>query len=457
MQTQTARPHADGEDPNRADEEDPNRADEEGANDDAAPLKLLAVSFSYPPLAYPRSSQVARLLKHANASTVMVCADERGARTDPTIEPDAEARLSATLRLDFAPTLFTRTVSSLLYRLHRPSWRRMNMAPDKYAAWKNAALVAVGDLLERARFAPDAVVTFAQPFTDHLVGLELKRRYRLPWAAHFSDPWTDNPFTAYDERTRRLNLALEKSVIEEADLTIFTSRETVERVFEKYPDELRERARVLPQCFDPALYGARALADGPLIVRYIGNFYGARSPEPLCRALAALHAERPGALMGVRFEVVGAAGDPALIARYGCEGLPEGLLVFRPTVSYSESLRLMGESDGLLVIDAPAEVSLFLPSKLIDYVGAARPILGLTPPGAARDVIERLGGPTADPSDTEAICRAVASFLETLRARREAGALDEWGAPEVRREYEATHVAREFDRILREAVARAGA
>lgn len=419
------------------------------------PLRLLAVSFSYPPLAYPRSIQVARLIKYSNASTAMVCAEERGARTDATIEPDAEERLSAILRLEFAPSRITRTVNRLAYRLHRPSWMRLNMAPDKYAGWKDDALRAIGAFLDGEGFAPDAVVTFAQPFTDHLVGLELKRRYNLPWAAHFSDPWTDNPFSAYDERTRRINLALERSVVEEADRTIFTSRETVERVFEKYADELRARARVLPQCFDPELYPANESEDldGEFVVRYIGNFYGTRSPEPLCRALASVQAARPGALSRVRFEIVGGS-DPQLVARSGCENLPEGLLVFRPTVSYSESLRLMAESDGLLVIDAPAEVSVFLPSKLIDYVGAARPILGLTPPGAACDLIERLGGPTAHPSDVEAMGRAVESFLETLRMRREAGARDAWGAPEVRREYEASHVARSFDRMLRETVRR---
>ena len=57
--------------------------------------QLLAVSFAYAPLAYPRSIQVARLLKYARASTALVCADEPGARHDPTIEPEAETLLAA--------------------------------------------------------------------------------------------------------------------------------------------------------------------------------------------------------------------------------------------------------------------------------------------------------------------------------------------------------------------------
>ena len=45
----------------------------------------------------------------------------------------------------------------------------------------------------------------------------------------------------------------------------------------------------------------------------------------------------------------------------------------------------------LLVIDAPADESLFLPSKLIDYLPARKPILGLTPArGASADLIRAL-------------------------------------------------------------------
>ncbi|MBV9925925.1 MAG: glycosyltransferase [Acidobacteria bacterium] len=414
--------------------------------------KLLAVSFAYPPLAYPRSMQVARLLKYARAPTVLVCADEHGAPRDPTIEPEADELLEACLRVPFEESSSRRLAKRVAYHLSRPLWRRMNVAPDKYTAWRPLAASAVRDYLSSSRFRPDALVTFAQPFTDHLVGLELKRHYGLPWVAHFSDPWVDNPFSNYDRRTRGLNLALERAVVEAADRTVFTSRETVEMVFAKYPEALRQRARVLPQCFDPSLYGAAPddRAGDEIVIRYVGNFYGTRSPEPLVRALSAVLAENARALDGVRFEVIG-RHDPELVSRAGGDQLPEGLFNLRPAVSYRESLLLMAAADGLLVIDAPAEVSVFLPSKLIDYLGAGRPILGLTPPGAAADLIGRLGGHVAHPSDTGAARSALESFLGHVRAERAEGGRV-WGAPEVRRRYEADAVAAEFVEIIGEIV-----
>jgi hypothetical protein len=80
---------------------------------------------------------------------------------------------------------------------------------------------------------------------------------------------------------------------------------------------------------------------------------------------------------------------------------------------------------------------------------SACPILGLIPPGAASALIEQLGGAVAHPSDTPVAKTALENFLARLRARRQDGRRA-WGAPEVRRRYEAEAVAGEFDEIIRE-------
>lgn len=413
--------------------------------------KLLAVSFAFPPLAYPRSIQVARLVKYLRLPTTLVCADELDARRDPTLEPDAEAALEAILRVPFSVPKFRRYANVAAHRFYRPLWNRWNRAPDQYRAWVPAALARIERFTRESAFAPDALATFSQPVAGHLVGLELKRRYGLPWLAHFSDPWVDNPYYAYDEFTKRVNTALERQVIETADRLVFTSRETIDLVMSKYPPEWRAKTLALPQCFDPALYPPPPpdKRDARLMVRHLGNFYGQRSPAPLFRALRKLHESEPTALRGVAFELVGVE-DVEAITDAAREGLPEGLLAVRPHVSYRESLSLMSQSDGLLVIDAPSEQSVFLPSKLIDYIGAGRSILGLTPPGTAAKLITRLGGWVANPSDIEAGAAALSGFLSSLREREKQKRDDAWGAPEVRREYEASHIAELFATIIEE-------
>ncbi len=411
--------------------------------------RLLAVSFSFPPLAYPRSIQVARLVKYLPLQTALVGADERDARRDLTLEPDAGAALVKCLRVPFSVSKLRRYANAAAYHFHRPTWNRWNRRPDEYRAWIPNVLDEVKKLIDEEHFAPDVLATFSQPVVSHLIGLELKRRYRLPWIAHFSDPWTDNPFFNLDAATMRVNLALERQVIEAADRLIFTSQETIDLLMRKYPPAWKSKTRVLPQSFDPALYPSpHAAQDATLRVRHVGVFYGQRTPTPLFRAIHALLSSDPNALRDVAFELIGVADD-LIVRDAGLDSLPDGLVTVRPPVGYRESLALMSHADGLLVIDAPSEESVFLPSKLIDYTGAGQPILGLTPPGAAAKLITRLGGWVADPTNDAAATEALRNFLSYLRDRR-SQPHNAWGEPDVRRQYEAIHLAQAFAEIVKE-------
>jgi glycosyltransferase involved in cell wall biosynthesis len=219
----------------------------------------------------------------------------------------------------------------------------------------------------------------------------------------------------------------------------------------KYAEGLRHKARVLPHAFDPALFETKAPdAASKITVRYLGDLYGRRTPKPLVEALRLMTDAQADSLSDVRFELIGPTYDLPL-GELKLETLPEGLVTLREPVGYLESLALMAASDGLLVIDAPAEQSVFLPSKLIDYVGAGRPVLGLTPGGTASRLIRELGGWVADPSDARAVAKTLGEFLDTLRRRRgEQNSSPRWGTPEVRRRYEAATVARAFEDILGE-------
>lgn len=408
--------------------------------------EMLAVSFAYPPAASPRAVQVARLLKYLKVKTTLVCAyyDEKD-RIDPTLVSEAESPLARCLRVPFKLSAPRSFIGRVAYRFDLPL---VDKSPDQFAPWKPAVLAAIESLLGAGEYKPDVLVTFGSPMSDHLIGLVLKRRLGVPWVAHFSDPWADNPFLGYDRLTRKYNRGLEARVLREADRLVFTTDETVALFASKYGRAVAEKSRVLPHAFEPELFGSADVRDpSAVVVRYVGDFYGRRTPAPLFGALRRLLDSEPAALAGVRFELVGAKDERQLEAA-GLGALPEGLVMSCPSVKYLESLRLMKSADGLLVIDAPAELSVFLPSKLIDYVGAARPVFGITPPGAAAGLIERLGGWVADPRDAGAVADALKSFLAFLRAS--AGSRAAWGDREVRRGFEPSAVAGRFEGILRE-------
>ena len=92
---------------------------------------------------------------------------------------------------------------------------------------------------------------------------------------------------------------------------------------------------------------------------------------------------------------------------------------FSGRLSFAESAQRAAAADVLLVIDAPADENLFLPSKLIDYLPAGKPILALTPlRGATADLIRSLGYPVIPPDDEQAIASAIEALLAAQREGR---------------------------------------
>jgi glycosyltransferase involved in cell wall biosynthesis len=405
-------------------------------------MRLLAISFFMPPDLFPQAVQIGRLLANLPAEIGVLCGEPQTKEPNSHLYPEFERRLAFLKRVAFRPGLSG--LAATLARRFVPFFGRI---PDEFHRWIPLAEDAVLTELRSSGFQPDFMVTFGEPMSDHLVGLRLKNRLGVPWIAHFSDPWVDNPFRRYEFLAQFVNARLESRVIAAADRLLFTSEETLDLVMRKYPERWRAKAVVLPHSYDPALYPQPAKPAGPLTVRYLGNFYGHRSPIPLFRALRLILAREPKILDHVQFELIGSV--PNRMRRHpSLKSLPKSLVRLRDTVPYSESLTLMSASDLLLVIDGPDDVSVFLPSKLIDYLGARVPILGIVPPGAAAKLLTRLGAPIANPREPELVASALRIALKQAADRRLAANWQPWGDSSITSEFRVENVSAAFSQII---------
>jgi hypothetical protein len=311
-----------------------------------------------------------------------------------------------------------------------------HLIPDRFRPWHRDAIAAIRehDLLRDV----DALVTFGQPMSDHLVGLALQDDHKLPWIVHLSDPWSDNPFAPRNRLGSALNRRLEMSALSRAAALLVTNSWARDRLVERLPAEVAKRVQVLPHAFDPRLYPPATTRSGSLRVRYIGSLYGPRGPRPLTQALDLLRAR--GELDDVKIELIGPTTH-----RVDAPGLIE-----RPSVQYLESLALMRNSDLLLNLEAPIESSPFLPSKLVDYVGARVPIAALAPEGPGAALVRRVGGWQADPADPEAAAAMLAEALGHARRARDSSV---WGDEATVETYSARNVAAEARRLFADAIA----
>jgi hypothetical protein len=378
--------------------------------------RLLAVSWALPPVLAPRAIQVARALhglREQGWDIAAIAADPatvpRSWRVDPGLaktypDPGVVRRLSARLAWPG------------LGRLAPPLRQR----PDPFSAWARRAVVAGSRLAEQCR--PAGVISFAQPWSSHMAGMALARRTRLPWIAHFSDPWVDTVWHARRSRlARRFNEAAESRVIERADAVVFVTDEARDLVMRKYPAVWRAKTSVLPHCWDPALRlpGALPRPGAPCRIVSTGSLDDTRDIAPLCAALRALLASRQVAPTDLTVRLIGASVPEAMRVprRLGVGARVQT----EPAVSLSESMEAMRTADALLIIDAPGagQQSPFLASKTVEYLTARRPIVALTPlrsPSAS--LVRRLGGVVAPPENPTAIAAAMTEIVRRHRSGR---------------------------------------
>jgi hypothetical protein len=369
--------------------------------------RLLCVSFYFPPLAGPRAVQVSRLLCALDARVTVVAGRTADEACDTSIAPDAEQHLGAVIRIPFSRSPVMRRLDYLARRAGL-AWGNV---PDEKRAW---ALRACAFMLEHSNAAPDALITFGQPMSDHLFGLEFKKQKGAPWIAHFSDPWADSPYRSHTPAAARANAQLEARVAAAADALVFTSQETVDLVMRKYGPDIRRKAHVLPHCYDAALFQSlapdRDPAPGAYVIRSLGSFYGSRSPEPFYAALERVAHSDPELLNGVSVEFYGytEARLRGLVEKYPAA---KNSITFKGAVPYMESLRLTRGADCLLVVDAPSDTSVFFPSKLVDYLGSGRHICAVTPEGATRRIAAAAGATLAPIADPDAAANALRDLL----------------------------------------------
>jgi hypothetical protein len=369
--------------------------------------RLLLLSYAFPPATAPEAMLSAKRVGNLPGWDVEVIAAASfhpGMGDDADMAAWAEARVGAVHRI--APLL--------RFPYHRLG--ALAHLPDTMRLLNGQAVRLAGRLHAARPF--DAMLSWSTYHSVHLAAQTLQRRLRLPWLAHMSDPWVDNAFVSYGAFTGGVNRRLERAVMAAAGRILFTTPETVDLVMGKYPRAWREKAIVIPHGYDRSLYSGSTpppREGRPLVVRYIGNFYGMRSPEPLYAALNAVLARSPAALDGVVFEIVGKL-DPGMDTTASARRLPPGLVTTVASVGYRRSLEMMETADLLLIVDAPAKLSVFLPSKLVDYLGSGRPILSLTPQGAARRVTLEAGYWAAAPDDPDTSASALLAALAHVRA-----------------------------------------
>jgi glycosyltransferase involved in cell wall biosynthesis len=274
--------------------------------------------------------------------------------------------------------------------------------------WARRALALALELHREKPF--DVVLSRAPNDAGHLPALFLARTTGVPWIANWNDPPHHLWPHPYDEKLsglrRWVSARFVRQVFENARYVSFPSERLRRHVVQRTAVTDRARTVVIPHLGHdrPSL---RRTAPGDVFqICHAGNLSPERCPRPFLRGLS-MFLERERVRGRVVFEVVGVY-QPELEELARQYGLHDCLRV-TGALPYAEALARLEQSDVLLVIEAPCEEGIFLPSKVADYACTGRPILAVSPArGTLQDLLSAYGGGIcASNRSVEEVCRAL--------------------------------------------------
>jgi glycosyltransferase involved in cell wall biosynthesis len=303
--------------------------------------------------------------------------------------------------------------------------------PDNKIGWRKQvrALLAERDL---SHF--DAVYSTAPPYTDHLIGLEIKRRHGLPLVVDYRDAWIEYPYHTYwTPWHRRRHLQLEGEVIDGADAIITASSYVRDLIVARHPDAA-SRAHVITQGYDPEDFEGDlppvAVDPGEVNFVYTGLFYEDRDPLLLYRALVSIRASHPKLYERMRFYMIGYVQD-----EYRSVAETMGVadrFVFQGQVDHREAIAwLMACDIAWFNIGAiHAGYQTVSPGKVFEYLGSCKPIIAIIPENDIRTILSGFDHTFIIRPDDQ---RSLEEVLVDLAGRKLAGTLPQADRQSVER------------------------
>lgn len=336
----------------------------------------------------------------------------------------------------------------------------------------------------------DVVMTRSMPPESHEIGLRIKEiKPEIKWIASFGDPIANNPFvlnnmkkvSPYSLQNRyvrpmglreiaspkrmlknilwkkrvkkeqepfRREQALEKDIITKCNYIILNNPYQKQYMLDKYDEEIRQKAIILPHSYDASLYEDKANRQTNSKIRmvYIGHLDDIRSPHILFKAVLRLKNECPD--LADRLELLFYGNMSAKEKVYLLDNELLDVVHIKKPVDYRTSLAIMQESDWLIHIDANLsgvlDENIFFAAKLADYIGAERPIFGITMfDGAGADVVRDVNGVTVSYTVDE-----IKNYLYLIVYNGYSVDVNE----ENRAKYNAVNVAADFDEFVKSRV-----
>ena len=242
----------------------------------------------------------------------------------------------------------------------------------KGAHWAYCVLKVAKELCKKNQY--DAIITKNSP--SELLGYYFKKKNGIKWIATWNDPYPTKKYPKpYGNGVNTKLFILERPLLnkmEEADYHIFPNQR-IRDYMSNYINIPAEKTRIIPHVVIP-----REHIDTPhenLKIVHLGNVLPPRDATPFLRALSEFIKNKQDA----KIEIAFIGQTPQSIKDYIKTTHLEKYVKVFPPVKYEESQEILETYDIQLIVEAPCEEGIFLPTKVSDSMQLGKPIFTISP------------------------------------------------------------------------------
>lgn len=242
----------------------------------------------------------------------------------------------------------------------------------KGAHWAYCVLKVAKELCKKNLY--DAIITKNSP--SELLGYYFKKKNGIKWIATWNDPYPTKKYPKpYGNGVNAKLFILERPLLkkmEEADYHIFPNQR-IRDYMSNYINIPAEKTRIIPHVVIP-----REHIDTPhenLKIVHLGNVLPPRDATPFLRALSEFIKNKQDA----KIEIAFIGQTPQSIKDYIKTTHLEKYVKIFPPVKYEESQEILETYDIQLIVEAPCEEGIFLPTKVSDSMQLGKPIFTISP------------------------------------------------------------------------------
>jgi len=290
------------------------------------------------------------------------------------------------------------------------------------------------------------ILSRSLPVLAHLPALIVKRKIGTPWIANWNDPSPAHrcpvPYGQGPQASAPFHWKLYHDLISKsADWHTFPSKRLMDYMVLLHPG-MKGKTSDIPHAA-LSLKTDKKSPTGKFKLLFAGDLSSPRSPVSFFQGLLRFFREDATSCLA-QLEI------EFLLNRAMDFEIPEDLsrvVSISFDLSYSEVIESMRRADVLLIIEAPVENGIFLPSKFVDCVQCRRPILAISPKqGTVADLLIRHGGGLiADCTSPEEIAQAFSLLYSTWRN----GLLDQqFGTDSLYSVFSGETIFAEYDRLI---------